>query len=158
MPASPPRRTLLPQRSKLFTSHSSNEWLTSINELDRQSSVEGLVLRANPGLRPEYLEGGEFGFDYTGVPGLQAGLTAYWNNLRRPIANVTTAHDPTTGEDSEWGWVNLGRARVGGVEVDIAYQLTSSVSVLGRYLYSEAEVLDSPQDPELEGKRLTQVP
>jgi hypothetical protein len=34
------------------------------------------VLRANPSLRPEYLEGGELGFDYTGFPGLQVGLTA----------------------------------------------------------------------------------
>jgi catecholate siderophore receptor len=49
-------------------------------------------------------------------------------------------------------------ARVRGIEADIAYQLTSRVSVLGSYLYSEAEVLDSPQDPGLEGKRLTQVP
>jgi len=33
MPASHPGRTLLPHRSKLFKSHSSNEWLTSIGEL-----------------------------------------------------------------------------------------------------------------------------
>src|SRR4030095_15857748 len=130
----------------------------TLSELYRQSSVEGLVLRANPSLRPEYLEGGELGFDYTGFPGLQVGLTAYWNNLRRPIANVTTAHDPTTGEDSERGRVNLGLARVRGIEADIAYQLTSRVSVLGGYLYCAAEVLDSPQDAQLEGKRLTQVP
>ncbi len=31
-------------------------------------------------------------------------------------------------------------------------------SLLGSYLYSEAQVLDSPQDHDLEGKRLTQVP
>ena len=41
MPASPPRRTLLPQRSKLFTSHSSNEWLTSINELFGDLGTDG---------------------------------------------------------------------------------------------------------------------
>ena len=103
----------------------------TLSELYRQSSVEGLVLRANPGLRPEYLEGGELGFDYTGIPGLQAGLTAYWNNLRRPIANVTTAHDPTTGEDSERGRVNLGRARVGGVEGSAADRAIAPAAVPG---------------------------
>src|SRR5262249_27918264 len=33
MPASHPGRTVLPHRSKLFKSHSSNEWLSSIREL-----------------------------------------------------------------------------------------------------------------------------
>jgi len=130
----------------------------TLAELYRQSSVEGLVLRANPGLRPEYLEGGEIGFDYTGLTSLNTRLTAYWNNLRRPIANVTTAHDPTTGEDSERTRVNLGSARVRGIEADIEYQLTPRWSLSGSYLYSEAQLLDSPQDRDLEGKRLTQVP
>jgi outer membrane receptor protein involved in Fe transport len=130
----------------------------TLSELYRQSSVEGLVLRANPRLRPEYLEGGEIGFDYTGLPGLNAGMTAYWNNLRRPIADVTTAHDPTTGDDLERSRVNLGLARVRGVEAAIEYQLTPHWSLLGSYLYSEAQVVDSPQDHDLEGKRLTQVP
>src|SRR5215510_4627264 len=39
MPASHPGRTVLPHRSKLFKSHSSNEWLTSIRELHRVLSV-----------------------------------------------------------------------------------------------------------------------
>jgi iron complex outermembrane recepter protein len=130
----------------------------TLAELYRQSSVEGLVLRANPGLRPEYLEGGEIGFDYTGLTSLNTRLTAYWNNLRRPIANVTTAHDPVTGEDSERTRVNLGSARVRGIEADIEYQLTPRWSLSGSYLYSEAQLLDSPQDRDLEGKRLTQVP
>jgi len=130
----------------------------TLAELYRQSSVEGLVLLANPRLRPEYLEGGELGFDYTGFPGLNTRLTAYWNNLRRPIANVTTAHDPTTGEDAERSRVNLGLARIRGIEAEIEYQLTPCWSLLGSYLYSEAQLLDSPQDRDLEGKRLTQVP
>src|SRR4029453_4922014 len=43
-PASHPGRTVLPHRSKLFKSHSSNEWLTSINELQRQGvSQQGIA-------------------------------------------------------------------------------------------------------------------
>src|SRR5262249_50650531 len=88
----------------------------TLAELYRQSSVEDLVLLANPRLRPEYLEGGELGLDYTGLAGLSTRLTAYWNNLRHPIADVTTAHDPVTGEDSERSRVNLGLARIRGIE------------------------------------------
>ncbi len=130
----------------------------TLAELYRQSSVEDLVLRANPHLRPEHLEGGEIGFDYTGIPDFTARFTAYWNNLRRPIANVTTAHDPITGEDAERTRVNLGLARIRGIEVESEYRLTPRWSLMGSYLYSEAQLLDSPLDPDLEGKRLSQVP
>src|SRR4029434_9108011 len=36
LPASHPGRTVLPHRLKLFTSHSSNEWLTSFSGLNLQ--------------------------------------------------------------------------------------------------------------------------
>jgi outer membrane receptor protein involved in Fe transport len=130
----------------------------TLAELYRRSSVEDLVLRENPNLRPEFLEGGELGADYLGLTGLSAHLTAYWNNLRHPIANVVTARDPITGEDLERTRANLGHARVRGIEAEFEYQLTPRWSVTGSYLYSEARVLDNPSDPDLEGKRLTQVP
>lgn len=130
----------------------------TLSELYRRSSIEGLVLRENPRLRPEFLEGGELGFDYTGLIGLDARVTAYWNNLRRPIANATTAHDPDTGEDAERTRLNLGSARVRGVELDVTYQVTPQWTVFGGYLYSDAVVCESPVDRALEGKRLTQIP
>lgn len=130
----------------------------TLSELYRRSSVEGLVLRENPGLRPEFLDGGELGCDYLGWPGLGVRLTAYWNNLRDPISNVTTAREPLTGEDLERTRVNLGLARIWGIEADVEYQLTQRWSLIGGYLYSEARLVDSPLDPDLEGKRLTQVP
>ena len=89
---------------------------------------------------------------------MSAHLTAYWNHLRRPITNAATARDPVTGEDLERTRVNLGRARVRGVEARLEYQLTPSWSIVTDYLYSEARVLGNHADPELEGKRLTQVP
>lgn len=130
----------------------------TLSELYRRSSIEGLVLRENPHLGPEFLEGGELGFDYTGLPGLNARLTGYWNNLRSPIANLTTARDPVTGEDTERTRANLGLARIRGIEADLEYRLTSQWTLTGSYLYSEALILDNPSDRDLEGKRLTQVP
>ncbi len=130
----------------------------TLSELYRQSSIEGLVLKPNPALGPETLYGGELGFDYTGLPGLIARLTAYWNEIKDPIANVTTAHDPVTGEDTERTRANLGLARVRGIEADLEYRVTSQWSLMGSYLYSEALIADNPLDRDLEGKRLTQVP
>ncbi len=130
----------------------------TLAELYRRSSVESLVLRENPRLAPEFLDGGEVGFDYTGLPGLSARLTGYWNTLRDPISNVTTARDPLTGVDTERTRVNLGRARVRGFEVDLEYRLTVQWSVTAGYLFSEARLLESPRDRTLERRRLAQVP
>jgi outer membrane receptor protein involved in Fe transport len=130
----------------------------TLSELYRRSSVEGLVLKENPNLGPEFLDGGEVGFDVGKATASFLRATAYWNTIRHPIGNISTARDPVTGEDSERTRANLGRARVRGVEADVQYQLTKQWSVIGGYLYSEAVLTSNPAEPDLEGKRLTQVP
>lgn len=85
-------------------------------------------------------------------------LIAYWNHLRRPITNAATARDSITGEDLERTRVNLGLARIRGIEASLEFHVTPSWNVLVDYLYSEASELDNHTDPDLEGKRLTQVP
>src|SRR5205814_1010371 len=106
---------------------------------------------------PEYLDGGEIGIDYLPSGAFEGHLTGFWNDLRDAVSAVTTAFDPVTGEDRQRTRVNLGLARVRGVEADAAYQLLGPLRVFGRYIYSEALVIDAPA-PDLEGKRLTQVP
>ncbi len=121
----------------------------TLSELTRESSVERLRFLPNRFLGPEFLEGGELGFDYTGFPALSARLTAYWNNLRGVITTV--------GEDVRTP-VNLGLARIRGIEAELEYRLAPQWSLAGSYLYSEALIVDNPLDRDLEGKRLTQVP
>ena len=128
----------------------------TLAELYRRSTVEALVLTSNAMLRPEYLDGGELGFDYAHSQG-SVHLTAFWNNLREAISNFTTRIDPATGEDLQRGRANFGLARVRGVELEGEYQIFPTVELLGRYIYSEALTLDAP-DPALDGKFLTQVP
>ena len=122
----------------------------TLSELTRESSIETLRLFPNSRLRPEFLEGGEVGFDYWGIPSLTARLTAYWNDLRDVIAPV--------GDEEERSTENLSLARVRGIEADVEYRLTPQWSLTGSYLFSEARIIDAPQDRDLEGKRLTQVP
>ncbi|MBI3780546.1 MAG: TonB-dependent receptor [candidate division NC10 bacterium] len=122
----------------------------TLSELTRESSVEGLKLLPNRRLGPEFLEGGELGFDFWGLPGLNARITAYWNNLRSAIVPV--------GDEDERTPQNIGSARIRGIEADLEYRLTRQWTLTGSYLYSEALIMDSPQDRDLEGKRLTQVP
>lgn len=130
----------------------------TLSELYRRSSVEDLVLRENPQLGPEFLDGGEIGFDAGKASGVLFRATGYWNTIRHPIGNISTAKDPATGEDTERTRANLGRAVVRGIEADIQYAITKRWSVIGSYLYSEAVLTSNPAEPDLEGKRLAQVP
>src|SRR5574337_1955578 len=61
----------------------------TINELFRPVRVRNDITEANPDLDPERLIGGEVGFDYAIVSNLLGRLTAFWNEVKDPIVNVT---------------------------------------------------------------------
>lgn len=140
----------------------------TLAELYRQSSVESLVLLPNPNLAPEFLEGGEIGFQFRKFKGLTIGMTGYWDILHHPISNVVTASNPVTGQDAERTRVNLGRARIRGYEIDAEYSLSSllftsspyldPITITGSFLESEATLISNPPDPTLVGRRLALVP
>jgi iron complex outermembrane receptor protein len=139
----------------------------TLAELYRQSSVEDLVLLPNPNLSPEFMEGGEIGFQFRKWEGLTLSATGYWDILHHPISNVVTASNPITGEDAERSRVNLGRARIRGYELDAEYSLSSLLypttyldpfTITGSFLESEATLISNPPDPTLVGRRLALVP
>jgi len=103
------------------------------------------------------------------VPGLNLGLTGYWDYLHDPINNVVTASNPMTGADAARTRENLGRARIRGYQVDGQYdfdwiigddwsQYHPKLSLNANYLHSEATLTSSPPDPTLVGRRLALVP
>lgn len=139
----------------------------TLAELYRQSSVEDLVLLPNPNLSPEFMEGGEIGFQFRKFKGITLSATGYWDILHDPISNVVTAANPITGNDSERTRVNLGRARIRGYELDAEYSLSSllynaayldPITITGSFLESEATLVSNPPDPTLVGRRLALVP
>jgi iron complex outermembrane receptor protein len=87
-------------------------------------------------------------------------VTGYWNDVKDLVANVTlTTRLPdcpvgTTCRQRQ----NLDLARVRGIETELEARLARDWRVIASYLYADARVVDSPQQPDLEGKRLAQVP
>ncbi|MBC2696520.1 MAG: TonB-dependent receptor [Desulfobacteraceae bacterium] len=51
-----------------------------------------------------------------------------------------------------------GKARIRGVELGIRHQITSFLSAYANMTYQDTEVTEDKQDPEKEGKRITNVP
>jgi outer membrane receptor protein involved in Fe transport len=93
-------------------------------------------------------------------------LTAYWNEVKDPITNVTIAAGP--GTISPCGFVpedgvcrqrqNLGHNRILGIELEADVIPARAWLASASYLFSDAEVTDAPNQPALQGKRIPQVP
>jgi outer membrane receptor protein involved in Fe transport len=138
----------------------------TINELFRPFRVRNDITEANENLKPERLIGGEVGLDYAPVTNLLGRFTAFWNEVEDSVANVTVGAGP--GTISPCGSVpaggvcrhkeNLDRTRILGIEAELEYRLAAQWAVSGSYLFSETEVLSAPNQPQLEGKRIAQVP
>ena len=131
----------------------------TLNELYRVFRVRNDVTVANEHLRPERLTGGEAGVQQRWGP-LEARVTAFWNEVRDLVANVTLA---TPLPDCPAGTTcrqrqNLDLSRIRGFESELELRLTREWRFVASYLFSDARVVEAPQQPTLEGNRLAQVP
>lgn len=126
----------------------------TLNELYRPFQVGTVLTAANERLRPETLWGGELGGQI--VDGaLAAQATAFWNRMRDPISNVTLAA-PVDGATRQRQ--NLGRSRVRGLELALAWQPAPAWQLRIAHAFSDARVVEAPAQPMLVGKRLAQDP
>ncbi len=131
----------------------------TINELYRVFRVRNDVTAANEHLKPERLTGGEAGVEQRWGP-FTGRATAFWNEVADLIANVTlTTRLPdcpagTTCRQRQ----NLDRARIRGVETELELRPARDWRIIAGYTFTDATVLDAPQQVALEGKRLAQVP
>jgi outer membrane receptor protein involved in Fe transport len=126
----------------------------TLNELYRSFRLGNVLTLANDNLRAERLTGGEAGAIVTGLDQrFIARATFFWDDVMRPVANVTISSTPTliTRERE-----NLGRTRSRGVELEATAQVTSAVSLSGGYEYGDATITQG--DPTLIGKWIPQVP
>jgi outer membrane receptor protein involved in Fe transport len=131
----------------------------TLNELYRVFRVRNDVTVANEHLRPERVTGGEIGVHQRFGP-FEARVTGYWNDVKDLVANVTlsgTLPDCPAGTTCRQRQ-NLDLARVRGVETELEARLARDWRIIASHLYADARVVDAPQQPALEGKRLAQVP
>lgn len=133
----------------------------TINELFRPFRVRNDVTAANDGLDPERLTGGEVGIEHAFGTLVSARVTAFWNEVVDPIANVTvralSLPDCPAGTTCRQRQ-NLDRTRIRGVEPEVSYRPTSNWELSASYLFDDAEVRKASNQPSLEGKRIAQVP
>lgn len=134
----------------------------NLAELYRPSEVEDLVLRPNPNLGPERLNGAEGGVDLPLFDTFDLRATGFWNEVEDPITNVDVPNgprDPVTGAALERQRANLGLARTIGAEVEALYEFLPGAQVYGSFLFADGTLVSAPpEDRDLEGHQLAQIP
>ena len=136
----------------------------TLNELHRPFRVGNDVTEANPGLKPETLYGLEAGL--TGEGRTPWNVTAFYNELQDPITNVTVGFGPRTFPTAGFipaGGVlrqrrNAGAIEAWGLEADVAWTVTSDLSVRGALSATRARVDGGTVVAQLTGKRPAQTP
>ena len=166
--------TLFPDRSETaFSPHASlvyrvNDRLTvmtsmsrafrapTLNELYRSFRVGNVLTLANENLRAEQLTAGEAGLRFTSAnERVSARGTFFWNDITRPVANVTLVTTPALITRQRQ---NLGRTRSRGIELQGETNVGRSLNFSASYLFADATVVEFPPSTTLEGLRLPQVP
>jgi outer membrane receptor protein involved in Fe transport len=131
----------------------------TLNELYRVFRVRSDVTVANPNLVPERSTGGELGIEQRWGP-FQGRFTGYWNDVKDLVTNVTLA---TPLPDCPAGTTcrqrqNLDLSRIRGLETELTLRPSPQWRLLASYIFTDAKVVNAPQQPGLEGNRLAQVP
>src|SRR4029434_10061888 len=111
----------------------------TLNELYRSFRVGNVLTLANENLRAERLTGAEAGLRVTTLNDrLLVFGTAFWNEVTRPVANVTLQTTPLLITRQRQ---NLGRTRSLGVELEADAQLNRFWSLSAGYVFDDATVV-----------------
>jgi outer membrane receptor protein involved in Fe transport len=123
----------------------------------------------NPALEPETLLGAELGYDFTRGQELTARATAFWSRTENLIQRVTVGRvGPSGGFVGDCGFVgpngsctqrrNTGETRATGLELDASWTPHPRWRLVAGAALIEAEIVDNPDDPDLEGNRIERTP
>jgi outer membrane receptor protein involved in Fe transport len=127
----------------------------TLNELYRSFRVGNVLTLANENLRAERLTGGDAGARVTALKEKLVGRgTAFWNEVTRPVANVTLQTTPALITRQRQ---NLGRTRSRGVEIETEARLNQFWNLTAGYLFADATVVRFPANTALDGLMIPQV-
>jgi len=154
---SPQLSVLYKLTSKLsFTGSASRAFRApTLNELYRSFRVGNVMTLANEQLKAERLTAVEVGARFTTADGKAVVRgTFFWDEITRPIANVTLKATPTLITRQRQ---NLGRTRSRGVEIEAEARLNQFWSFSAAYLFAAATVVRFSANTTLEGLQIPQV-
>ena len=124
------------------------------NELYRNGQVGQEITLANPRLQAERATGWEAGSQVT-LSAITVRGSYFWTQVNRPITALTLASTPNAVLKQR---ENLGQIESRGVSVDFESTPRPWLSLGGGYQFADATVTQAPQNADLEGNWIPQVP
>lgn len=109
--------------------------------------------QANPDLTSEVMTGGDVGADLGGRR-WRAEANVFWTRTTDTITEVPVSIVPFLVVQPR----NVGETRSRGFESMAEFRPHARWSVQSTYTWTDAEIVDSPADPALEGNRLPRIP
>ena len=120
-------------------------------ELYQPIQLGSELTAANALLRPESIWGGELGPDLAAGP-IEARAVAFWNEIDSPITSIA-------GADGGRTRMNLGHARVTGIETEASFRPAKPWLATVSYTFASSTVTDpGTGSADVVGKRLAQAP
>ncbi|MCS7231987.1 MAG: TonB-dependent receptor [Elusimicrobiota bacterium] len=110
----------------------------------------------NPKLKPEKSISWDLGIRHSFWGGNKVEISYFENYLKDLIYTRRTGKYIGFREMVES--LNIGKARIKGVEISLEQQLGKSVRTFANLTWNDAKVKKNPANPETEGKRITYIP
>ena len=122
-------------------------------------SSTGTLNKSNPDLKPETMWSGEFGMTHRFLENrLTLSATGYRNSLTNMIYSTTIVGEQTASGGDVSKKMNIGKARMQGVETGLKVHPVKQVSLFANYSFTDAYILEMDEFPEYVDKQLTLVP
>ncbi len=147
------------EKTKLRVSYGNAFHAPILDSLTRRGIFRGRIYELNPELEPEEIHSFEVGIDHYGAKFGKA-LNFYYNIGKDFIYSVDSG--ATMGGRPVYDWVNLGEAKIYGVEYEMSYMTTAFTKVYFNMTMNHAKVgyfaTDDPDLIAIQGKYFTNAP
>ncbi|MCD8554732.1 TonB-dependent receptor [Seleniivibrio sp.] len=139
------------KETSLRTSYGTAFRPPSIYDLYRTWKSGTTTYHSNPDLDPEKLKSWELGFDqFFFAKKMKLTGTYYRSELKDALERTATGSDRYMQ--------NVGKARIDGIELGIEYLPVKNLKLYANAAWVDSEVLENDNNPDSEGKKLTDVP
>ncbi len=130
----------------------------TLDNLYRGFASNGGIYYPNSNLKPETLEGGEVGIDFT-TENVRTQLTYYHTHINNLITTASLDNSQLPAGFFYGGrLVNASSALAKGIEAEINWKITHNLSTSLNYTWAESLYTANPRDIASIGQQLTDVP
>ncbi|HEX8367318.1 MAG TPA: TonB-dependent receptor [Pyrinomonadaceae bacterium] len=146
----------LNENFSLYAAFSKSFRAPTLNELYRAFRVGNVLTLANENLKSERADNLEGGINFTRFSSrLNLRGNFFVAEVSRPVVSITLSSTPNLITRQRR---NVGKTRARGLELDAEFLLRKDLRFSASYLLVDSRVIEFPDNPDLIGKFLPQVP